>query len=160
SFWIETEHLHPQLRERTVDLVINRMPGAFADEQFEAETLYHDTISIVVGADSPWARRRKVHLADLVQEPWVLAKPEGPLWSYVKNAFEAEGLDPPRIAVTTNSYHARFSFLGSGRFISVRSSQASKFQREYPPIKTLPIELPMTRAPVAVITLKKRTASP
>jgi DNA-binding transcriptional LysR family regulator len=69
-------------------------------------------------------------------------------------------LDPPRIAVTTNSYHARFSFLASGRFISVRASQASKFQRQYPPIKTLPIELPMTRAPVAVITLRKRTASP
>jgi DNA-binding transcriptional LysR family regulator len=133
----KTESLPRHLHERTVDLVINRMPGAFVVKQFDAETLYHDTISVVVGAGSPWAKRGKVQLADLVNDPWVLAKPEGPLWSYVKSAFEAEGLKPPPVAVTTNSYHARFSFLESGRFISVRASQALKLQGKYPRIKAL-----------------------
>src|SRR3954469_8149583 len=40
TFCIETEALPRQLRERTIDLVINRMPGPFAEDDFAAETLY------------------------------------------------------------------------------------------------------------------------
>jgi DNA-binding transcriptional LysR family regulator len=160
TFCIETESLSRQLRERNVELVINRMPGLFAEADFDAGILYNDTIVVVAGANSPWTRRRKVHLADLVNEPWVFAKPEGPLWSYVTKAFQAAGLKPPRVAVTTNSYHARFSLLATGRFLSVRANLALKFQGKQPLIKALPIELPMTRAPIAIITLKNRTLSP
>jgi DNA-binding transcriptional LysR family regulator len=148
------------LRERNVELVINRVPGLFAEAYFDAEILYNDTIVVVAGANSPWTRHRKVHLADLVNEPWVFAKPEGPLWSYVTRAFQAAGLKPPRVAVTTNSYHARFSLLATGRFLSVRANLALKFQGKQPLIKALPIELPMTQAPIAIITLKNRTLSP
>lgn len=158
TFSIETEALPRQLRERTVDLVINRMPGPYAEEDFAAETLYHDTIVVVAGTNNPWTRRRKVQLADLVNEPWVLAKRDGPLWSYVERAFQTGGLKPPRVTVTTNSYHARFSLLATGRFLSVRSNLV--FQGRQPPVKALPIELPMTRAPVAIVTLKNRTHSP
>jgi len=160
KFCIETESLPRQLRERNVDLVINRMPGAFAEDDFDPEFLYHDTIVVVAGANSPWTRRRKVQPADLVNEPWVFAKPEGPLWSYILKAFQMSGLKPPHTAVTTNSYHARFSLLATGRFLSVRSSLDFGFQGKQPLIRALPIELPMTRAPIAIVTLKNRTLSP
>ena len=126
----------------------------------DAEILYEDTIVVVAGANSPWARLRSVRLADLVNEPWVFAKSDGPLWSQVTKAFQASGLEPPRAAVTTGSYHARFSFLATGRFLSVRTKLALKFQGRQPSVRALPIELPMTRAPVAIITLKNRTLSP
>ena len=75
-------------------------------------------------------------------------------------AFQASGLKPPRVAVTTGSYHARFSLLATGRFLSVRANLALKFQGKQPLLKALPIELPMTLAPIAIITLKNRTLSP
>jgi DNA-binding transcriptional LysR family regulator len=160
TFHIETEELYRQLRERNVELVINRMPGPTADEDFDAEILYHDTIVVVAGANSPWTRRRKVQLADLANEPWVLAKPDAPTWLKLINAFQASGLKPPRVAVTTGSYYARFSLLATGLFLSVRPSLALKFQGKQPLIKALPIELPMTLAPIAIITLKNRALSP
>jgi DNA-binding transcriptional LysR family regulator len=160
TFYIETESPVRQLRERNVELIINRMPGPVAEEDFKAEVLYHDTIVVVAGANSPWTRRRKVQLADLVNEPWVLSKPDGPLWTFVIKAFQANGLKPPRVAVTTGSYHVRFSFLATGRFLSVRANLALKLQGEQPLIKALPIELPMTLGPIAIITLKNRTLSP
>jgi DNA-binding transcriptional LysR family regulator len=160
TFCIETESLNRQLRERNVELVINRMSGPTAEEDFDAEILYHDTIVVVAGANSPWTRRRKVQLADLVDEHWVLAKPDGPLWSYLIKAFQACDLKPPRVAVTTNSYHVRFSLLATGRFLSVRANLAVPFQGRQPLLKALPIELPITLAPVAIITLKDRTLSP
>jgi DNA-binding transcriptional LysR family regulator len=160
TFCIETGSLDRQLRERNVELVINRMSGPTAEEDFNAEILYHDTIVVVAGANSPWTRRRKVQLADLVDEPWGLAKPDGPLWPSLIKAFQAGGLKSPRVTVTTNSYHTRFSLLATGRFLSVRSERALKFQFGQSPVKALPIKLPMTRAPVAIITLKNRTLSP
>src|SRR5262245_38780038 len=159
-FSIETESLYRQLRERNVELVVNRMPGPLAEEDFDAEILYHDTIVVVAGANNPWTRRRNVQLADLVNEPWVLAKPDAPTWSPLMKAFQASGLKPPRVAVTTSSYHARFSLLTTGRFLSVRANLALKFQGKQPQIKPLPIELPMTLAPIAIITLKNRALSP
>ena len=131
-----------------------------ADKDLDVETLYHDTIVVVAGANSPWVRRRTIQLADLVNEPWVFAKPDGPLWSFIIGAFQASGLKPPRATVTTDSYHARFSLLATGRFISVRTKQALKFQARQPLIRALPVELPMTRSPVAIITLKNHTLSP
>lgn len=161
TFCIETESpLYRQLRERNVELVINRMSGPMADEDLDAEILYHDTIVVVAAANSPWTRRRNVRLADLVNEPWVLAKPDAPTWSSLMKAFQASGLKPPRVAVTTGSYHARFSLLATGRFLSVRANLALKFQGKQPLIKALPIELPMTRAPIAILTLKNRTLTP
>ena len=160
SFYIETESLARHLRERSIELAINRAPEINADEDFDAETLYHDTIVVVAGANSPWVRRRKIRLEDLVNEPWVFAKPDGPLWSYVARAFQASGLKPPRATVTTGSYHARFSLLATGRFLSVRTKQALKFQGSQPLIRALPVELPMTRSPVAIMTLKNRTLTP
>src|SRR5262245_11672643 len=132
AFCIETGSLDRQLRERNVELIINRISGQTVAEDFDAEILYHDTIVVVAGANSPWTRRRKVQLADLVDEPWVLAKPDGPTWSKLINALQASGLKPPHVAVSTGSYHARFSFLATGRFLSVRPSLALKFQGKQP----------------------------
>jgi len=160
TFFIESGSLDRQLRERNVELVINRIPGPAVEEDFNTEILYYDTIVIVAGVNSPWTRRRKVQLAELVNEPWVLSKPDGPLWSYLIKAFEAGGLRPPRVAVTTNSYHVRFSFLATGRFLSVRASLALNFQGRQPLLKALPIELPVTLSPIAIKTLKNRTLSP
>jgi len=159
-FCIVTESLNQQLRDRNVELVINRISDEVVEDDFDVETLYHDTIRVVAGASNPLVRRRKLRLADVAHERWVFAKPEGPLWSYVVKAFQAQGLNAPRAAVTTNSYHMRYSLLTTGRFLSVRANLSLEFQYRQPMLKALPIELPTTLAPVAILTLKNRTLTP
>ena len=36
------------------------------------KSLFHDRILVVAGPKSKWARRRKVELSELADEPWVL----------------------------------------------------------------------------------------
>jgi DNA-binding transcriptional LysR family regulator len=160
TFHIETTSLDRELRERNVELVINRMPGPVADEDFDAEILYHDSVVVVAGANSPLARRRKVQLADLVDESWVMPKSDSPLWPSLIKAFHASGLKPPRATVTVSSFHMRISLLATGRFLSVRPGSTLRFQREPPLLKALPVELPTDQEPVAIMTLKNRTLSP
>jgi len=157
---IETTSLYRELRERNVELVINRMPGPVAEEDFDAEILYHDSVVIVAAANSPWALRRKVQLADLVNESWVMPKSDSPLWPALIKAFHASGLKPPRAAVTVSSFHVRISFLATGRFLSVRPESTLRFQGRAPLLKALPVELPSNQEPVAIMTLKNRTLSP
>ena len=55
TFYIETESLARHLRERNIELAINRMPEPNADDDFDAEILYHDTIVVVARTNSPSA---------------------------------------------------------------------------------------------------------
>jgi len=93
------ETLHRELRERNVDLLIARRSGSAADEGLDYEFLFDDSYSIAAGAQNPWTRRRRVELAELVNEPWVLPPPESLLGSVVTDAFRASGLDYPRAIV-------------------------------------------------------------
>jgi DNA-binding transcriptional LysR family regulator len=160
TFHIETTSLDRELRERNVELVVNRVPKSAAGEEFDAEILHHDTIVVVAGVNSPWARRRKVLLADLVNESWVMPKSDSPLWPPLIKAFQASGLKPPRATVTVSSFHVRISLLATGRFLSVRPGSTLRFQGKPPLLRALPVELPTDQEPVAIMTLKNRTLSP
>src|SRR5712671_3816186 len=61
-----------ELRERNFDLVIGRISEPFAQDEFTFEPLYEEEYLVVVGSKSRWARRRKVELAELLDEPWIL----------------------------------------------------------------------------------------
>src|SRR5215475_777546 len=62
-----------ELRERSLDLVMGRIALPFAEEDLHAEILYQDQWCVVAGVDSPWSRRRKIELAELVNESWQLS---------------------------------------------------------------------------------------
>ena len=44
------------------------------EEDIHVEILFHDRIMIVAGPKSKWARRRKIELSELADEPWVLPR--------------------------------------------------------------------------------------
>ena len=145
----------PELRERRVDLRFTILL-----RPLEAEVLSYDRICLAVGAASPWARRRKVRLEDLVDEPWITPFPEGPGWSAVMEAFRAQGIAPPSISVTTFSVHLRNFLAMNGRFVVALPVSILKLYANVFGLTRLPIELPMAELPNAVVRLKDRTLSP
>ena len=60
------------LRDRVVDFLIGALPQPFADDDLDHEFLYRDQPFFLCGSKHPLARRRRVMLADLVDEPWLL----------------------------------------------------------------------------------------
>jgi DNA-binding transcriptional LysR family regulator len=150
--------LHRELTERNLDLAITRGGGLFKDEQFSVEILYDDSFVVLAGVQSPWARRRRIELADLVNEPWALPRPETVPGAAAMEAFRASGLDYPRATLVTNSPEVRISLLATGRFLTIANS--FEFRTRRPELKVLPVALPMARVPAAIVTLKNRTLSP
>jgi len=153
----------PALRERTLDFVLARMrPLAelrFADD-LDVEILFDEKLVVVSGAKSPWARRRKIDLIELANEPWLLTSPDN--WNYVmiEDAFRARGLAMPSIAMKTLSIHVRANLLASGRFITALPRSVLRLYAKPLSLKVLPVELPKNSWPVAIVSLKHRTLSP
>src|SRR5947207_10885360 len=82
---------YPELRERSVDLLIGRIPKPFHEDDLSAEVLYNDEAVVIVGKQTRWARARHIKLADLIKEAWILPTPDqlpGPL---APNLFHAHG---------------------------------------------------------------------
>ena len=72
-------------------------------------------------------------------------------------AFRARGLDGPRVTLFTNSPELRISLVATERFLTIAPLA---FRTRRPELKVLPVELPMARMPVGIVTLKNRTLSP
>jgi len=151
----QMEALRRELSERNVDLLIAPRLELFTDEQFGFETLYDETFVVVVGINSPLAKRRRIELAELINEPWALPPPDRALGPIFRQVFRAGGLDYPSTTVVTVSPEVRISLLATGRFLSVFPAAASRRTD----LKVLPVNLPMAPVPVGIVTLKNRTLS-
>lgn len=152
--------LHRELNQRTFDLVIARKFGALADERLDFEFLFDDSYVVAAGAANLCVRRRRIRLADLMAEPWVLPPAESVPDSILTKAIRAAALPYPRVTVVTNSPEVRFNLLATGRYLTIFSTSALRFQTSRPKLKALPVELPMSRVPIGIVTLKNRTLSP
>src|SRR5712672_1683353 len=77
------------------------------NNEFVVEVLFNDELVIAADAHSLWARRRKVDLADLPGELWMLTPPDSWVYSRLKEAFEERGLKMPKTPLLTTSVPLR-----------------------------------------------------
>ena len=149
-----------QLRERDVEIGFERLSGLDGEEDVDVEVLYEEPLIVVSGVDNPWLRRRKIKLAELLNEPWTWPPPGSSSYdSLVGEAFRANGLEPPRPAIYA-PLNLRISLAATGPFLAVVAAGILSIPRKYPSIRKLAVELPTTHQAVHLLTLKKRTLSP
>jgi DNA-binding transcriptional LysR family regulator len=148
------------LRERTHDLHMEWCVPPFsrddAANDVNIEYLFDDHFVIVAGPNTRWARRRKIDLAELRAERWMLGPPNTSNYEFIAGAFRARGLTMPMIAVETLSVPLRTHLVARGRFIGAMP----KLLASQSLVKILPVEVPMRPLRFAIFTLKGRALSP
>jgi DNA-binding transcriptional LysR family regulator len=149
----------PELRERTVDVALARISKSFVQKDLDVEFLFDDPSRVAVGTSSPWARRRKVALAELVDERWTLTSDQV-IRGLIAEAFKAHGLKAPQEKVSASSMLLRNRLLATGRYVTVLPDSVLRSNAKQWSLKALPVELGMKPMAVAIITLKNRTVSP
>ena len=152
------------LRERTIDmgmflLVKPHDDKLFADD-LNVEVLFLEQMVIVAGRQSRWARRRKIDLAELVDEPWVLTESDTLSYQRLAEAFAARGLGMPNRILQTISTHLRVNLAASGSHITTLPNSTLRVYADRFSLKALPIEVPVQSWPAVIVTLKNRTLSP
>lgn len=148
------------LYERKFDIVFARLspsaPDLQADAGLSIEYLFNDPLVIVSGPDSRWARRRKIALAELMSEPWILTPPG--TWNHVciAEACRMQGLALPRARLLAFSTHLSRHFVANGDFLTT----CARTVADACSLKILPVELPDRPWMLALVTLRDRTLSP
>jgi DNA-binding transcriptional LysR family regulator len=151
------------LRGRTIDigmfLLVKPHDDNFADD-LNVEVLFLEQMVIVAGRQSRWARRRKVDLTELVDEPWVITESDTLSYLRLKEAFAARGLGMPKRIVQTVSTHLRVNLAASGSHIATLPNSTLRVYGERFALKALPVDFPDRSWPAVIVTLKNRTLSP
>jgi DNA-binding transcriptional LysR family regulator len=148
-----------ELRERNVDLVVGRISPS-KEEDIHSEVLFHDGIVVVAGLQSRWSRRRKVDLSELANEPWVFPQPQSPFNAPIADLFRARGLPFPPRGLARGSVNLLCALVASGPFLGLFPRSLLHFGANLPPLKVLPLQLPIRPLPVGIMMLKNRTISP
>jgi DNA-binding transcriptional LysR family regulator len=156
----QTETLYRELSERKVDLLVARKLSPLADDRLKFEFLFDNSYVVVAGARNPWGRRRKIELAELVNEAWTLPPPDSVCGAAAMDAFRIGGLDCPRATVFAVPPEVRIRLLATGRFLTIFPTSMLRFSAKRPDLKVLPVDLPLAPVPVGILTLKSRTLSP
>lgn len=154
----------PGLHDRKYDCILLRLVTPLSDtplpDDVRVDSLFDDKLVIAAGLNSPWARRRKIDLAELIDEAWIL--PPTDTWNYVclAEAFRARGLGMPKANLVSFSLSLRTHLMAAGPYLSVFAGSVMRINAHRFQITVLPIELPVRPWPVVIATLKHRTLSP
>jgi DNA-binding transcriptional LysR family regulator len=159
-----TDRMIKDLLNRSLDLVVARGGQTLADDsvidQLKVEALFDDELVVAVGTQSKWARRRKIDLAELINERWILSAPG--TWNHMvaTDAFRARGLDLPPLSLKTPSIHLRANLVANSPCITAFPRSVLRLYGDRFSLKVLPIDLPVRPWPVTIVTLENRTLSP
>ncbi len=160
---VNTLSFAQKLRDRRLDVVLARGGWPLEDEQlisdFNVATLYDDRLVIAASSRSRWARRRKIDIAELRDEQWVLTSGDRLNYQVITNAFRMRGVETPKIGMKTISVHLRASMVATGRFITTFPRSVLDLHAERFGLKMLPVDLPNSNWPVKIATLRNRSMS-
>jgi len=152
------------LRNRKYDCTLVRLMRPLGNDSLaddvEAELLFDDRLVIAAGVNSRWTRRRKMNLAELIDEPWILPPPDTWHHARVADAFQAQGLGMPKASFNSLSMTLRMQLLAAGPYISVFANSVMRLNAHRYNVTVLPIDLPAPPWPVVLATLKNRTLTP
>ncbi|MEK9284752.1 MULTISPECIES: LysR family transcriptional regulator [unclassified Bradyrhizobium] len=148
-----------ELRERNVDLVIGRISEPFPHDDLTTEPLYEERYYVVVGAQNPWARSRKVSLGDLANEQWIHMPPNNIISDLISAAFAKQSVPVPQERVASLSMHLRTQLVANAGFITIMPNSMFQFNAKRWGLKALPIDLGIKGRNVSIVTLKHRTLS-
>jgi DNA-binding transcriptional LysR family regulator len=150
-----------KLRERQLDVVLARGGWPLDNPELvtdlNVETLCEDELVVAVDSRSPWARRRKIDIADLRGENWILTSDDRLNYQVIAKTFAQRGIAMPEVRMKTISVHVRANMVATGRFITTFPRSVVDLYQDRFGLKVLPIELCDASWPIKIATLKNRT---
>src|SRR4051794_16782054 len=114
---------------------------------------------VIAAQASKWARRRSLKVAELIDEPWVLAPANSIGGRYIDAAFRAAGGEPPHARGDTFSISMHHHLLATGRYLTSLPRSVVHFA-QHMRLKALPVQWPAQAREVAIVTLRGRALSP
>jgi DNA-binding transcriptional LysR family regulator len=152
--------LYRELRDRNVDMILERITTPFVEQDLNAEVLFNESTVIVAGKRNGWTRRRKIELADLIHEPWVFPAVGSPAALVAAEMFRTKGLEVPRLGAVCAPMPVAAALVANGPYLANFPGSLVHFNDNNLSVKVLPVKVPVPPSPVGIITVKRRTINP
>jgi DNA-binding transcriptional LysR family regulator len=157
---ITSSVVYENLRERAVDFIIGRILSRTHELDLHVEILFDEPMFVVAGQQSRWTKRRRISIADLLNEAWILPDPDTEVGALVAQVFHASGEEVPRAAVVSISIEMYWPLLATADYLALLPKSLLRFSAQRHLVKALPVAVPAHPRPVGIVTLKGRTLSP
>src|SRR4051812_18454740 len=145
---------------RSIEFAVVRPASLPLPAGLVGESLFVDQFLVVVSAEHRHAKRRRITLAELVDESWITSDPEADVRSPLARAFQAAGVPMPTPRLRTDSINMRLRLLATGRWVTLMPRSVLHFMPPSRLLRALPIELPTWEVPNMIVTDRDRTLSP
>src|SRR5580692_4476379 len=149
-----------ELRSRNVELLIGRVRTAALEDDLALERLFDDSLVVVAGPESHWASRQKIELAELIDEPWILPPYNSVPGPFLRDIFQAHGLEPPKPSISTLSNQLSMTLIATGKFLGLLNRTVVASTGAPVRLKILPVDILPHKITVDIVTIKNRTLSP
>jgi len=132
------EHLLSALRMGEADFLVGalRNPQPVAD--IVQEHLFDDPLSIIVRAEHPLTRSRRISVAALSKYPWIAPRAGTPLRAHFDKLFASAGLAPPARPIECNSLAAARALLLESDRIMLLSAHQTHYELQAGMLAALP----------------------
>ena len=156
-----TQPLLDLLIEGELDCVVGAIPDApYARRGVSHETLYSIDDIVVARAEHPVHRKRRPTLKDLQGYTWLVARRRTGDWAAVRDAFLAEGLDPPQHLIRTDAAMLGTQLLLDDDFLLMVSPTMVQSRERSPALRQVPVATPSVTRHAGLMTMDKRELTP
>lgn len=137
---LNADRLKADLLRGELDLAL--IAQHHAPRELPSATVFEQDYVLATGLQHPLARRRRLRIADIADEPHVSISPapDGSNW-LIDQAFERAGISR-RVAVLVSTFLVVPDLLESADFIAVLPEQLARRYRDRLKIFTLPVDIP------------------
>jgi DNA-binding transcriptional LysR family regulator len=155
-----SEALVSRLVKGDFDVVVSRIIGVHDASELRFEALAGELHSVIARAKHPLAGRRRLDLAALVDQAWILPPAGSLLRDRFDSMFVHRGLGVPRNVVETASLPVITSLLQSTDMLSALQREAVLPYCKARLLKVLPVALGVQMEPFGIVTRRDRQLSP
>jgi len=141
-------------------MVLGRLPEEGRSRALVYEEFYAEPICVVARRGHPLARKRRLSLRELANEPWLLPLPETALRRQVERAFLEVNAPVPRNVIESVSILTNRVLLRKSDCIGVMPYHVALDDVEHGLLAILPVKLKSIQSPVGAILRAPGTLPP
>ncbi len=152
--------LLPMLSRGDLDLIVGRLTSDFATSGLAFIHCYDEPMAAVARRGHPLQRRRRLTLADLARESWVLPTPEAAYRHRMDAAFRQAGVEPPAQLVESLSLLTNVTLLEESDMLGVMPFNTARHYARAGGLVPLRVAVPLPSGPVGVMTRSEQAQVP
>ena len=145
------QNLLASLKRKELDVVLVRASYETSQPPFATETLYSESISLVVRSNHPLAKKRRLKISELTSQDWILPPESAPVRQEIDRIFTQAGLARPSAWIESTSLLLTETAIVKRDFVAAMPHSVAKLYESRGQIKILDNDFVVHMPPIGLV---------